>query len=145
MGADWKNFALNILFQGQAEAKTLYRPFDINQQAEFFEERWRSEQRTPNATFPAAFDTASSSFREVSTIWLRNNAFLRLKNVELSYKLEDKLLKPLGLSSCRFFVSGHNLLMISDHVKINDPESTSSTGWYYPQQRLLSGGFSVSF
>lgn len=145
MGMDWKNLSLNVLFQGQAQAKTLYRPFDINQQVEFYEERWRSPERTPNAAFPAAFSTASSSFREVSTVWLRNNSFLRLKNVELSYSLDKKLLEPLGIDSYRLFVSGHNLLMITDKVKINDPESVSSTGWYYPQQTLLSAGFSLSF
>jgi len=144
-GIEWKNLALNILLQGQAKAQTLYRPFDINQQSEFYERRWRSEERTPNATFPAAFGTASSSFREVSTIWLRDNSFLRLKNIELSYTLNSDLLESLGLGSCRFFISGHNLFFISDKVKINDPESSSSTGWYYPQQRLLSGGFSLSF
>lgn len=145
MGLDWKNLSVNVLFQGQARAQTIYRPFDINQQSEFYDERWRSEIRTPNASFPGAFDTASSSFREVSTVWVRNNSFLRLKNVEISYSLNKKLLEPLGLDSYRFFVSGHNLLFVFDNVKINDPESVSSTGWYYPQQLLLSAGFSLSF
>jgi len=145
MGLDWKNLSLNILFQGQALAQTIYRPFDINQQSQFYEDRWRSEIRTPNAAFPGAFDTASSSFREVSTVWIRNNSFLRLKNVDLSYSLNKKWLEPLGLDSFRFFVSGHNLLILFDNVKINDPESVSSTGWFYPQQLLLTAGFNVTF
>ncbi|TPV35566.1 TonB-dependent receptor [Paucihalobacter ruber] len=145
MGLDWKNLSLNVLFQGQALAQTIYRPFDINQQSQFYEERWRSEIRTPNATFPGAFDTASSSFREVSTVWIRNNSFLRLKNVDISYSLNKKWLEPLGLDSFRFFVSGHNLLILFDNVKINDPESVSSTGWFYPQQLLLTAGFNVTF
>ena len=145
MGLEWNGFALNTLFQGQGQAQTIYRPFDINQQAAFYENRWQSELRTPNASFPAAFDTASSSFREVSTVWVRNNSFLRLKNVEISYSLNNKLLDQLGLKSLRFFVTGHNLLIIHDNVKINDPESNSSTGWYYPQQRLISTGISLTF
>ncbi|GGK12269.1 SusC/RagA family TonB-linked outer membrane protein [Yeosuana aromativorans] len=145
MGLEWKDFSLNILFQGQAQAQTIYRPFDINQQSEFYEKRWRSALRTPNAEYPAAFDTASSSFREVSTIWIKDNSFLRLKNVELSYSFNKRLLDQLGLDSLRFFVSGHNLLIIYDKVKINDPESSSSTGWFYPQQRLLSTGLSLTF
>ena len=39
----------------------------------------------------------------------------------------------------------HNLFLIYDNVGINDPESTSSTGWFYPQQRLLSTGISLTF
>lgn len=145
MGLEWNGFALNTLLQGQGQAQTIYRPFDINQQAAFFEDRWRSELRTPNAIYPAAFDTASSSFREVSTVWVRNNSFLRLKNVELSYSFNKELLDKLGLNSLRLFVAGHNLLIIQDNVKINDPESNSSTGWFYPQQRLLSTGFNITF
>jgi TonB-linked SusC/RagA family outer membrane protein len=145
MGLEWNGFALNTLFQGQGQAQTIYRPFDINQQAAFYEDRWRSESRTPNAIYPAAFDTASSSFREVSTVWVRNNAFLRLKNVELSYSFNKDILGKLGLQSLRLFVAGHNLLIIDDNVKINDPESNSSTGWFYPQQRLLTTGLNVTF
>jgi TonB-linked SusC/RagA family outer membrane protein len=145
LALEWKNFAMNILIQGQSNAQTLYRPFDINQQSEFYTERWRSELRTPNAQFPAAFNTASSSFREVSTIWLRDNSFLRLKNIELSYSIDPESIKPFGLNSLSFFLSGHNVLILSDKVKINDPESSSSTGWYYPQQRLITGGFRLSF
>lgn len=145
LGMDWNGFALNALLQGQGQAQTIYRPFDINQQAAFYEDRWRSELRTPNAIYPAAFDTASSSFREVSTVWVRNNAFLRLKNVEISYSLNKKLLDQIGLSNLRFFIAGHNLLIIKDNVKINDPESSSSTGWFYPQQRLISTGINLTF
>ncbi|WP_345276901.1 TonB-dependent receptor [Litoribaculum gwangyangense] len=145
LGMEWKGFALNTLLQGQGQAQTIYRPFDINQQAAFYEDRWRSELRSPNAIYPAAFDTASSSFREVSTVWVRNNSFLRLKNVELSYSFNQKLLDQLGLNSLRLFVAGHNLLIIHDNVKINDPESSSSTGWFYPQQRLLSTGINLTF
>lgn len=145
MGLDWKGFALNALFQGQGQAQTIYRPFDINQQAAFYEDRWRSESRTPSAIYPAAFDTASSSFREVSTVWVRNNSFLRLKNVEVSYSLNKKILEQLGFSSLRVFIAGHNLLIIQDNVKLNDPESSSSTGWFYPQQRLISTGINLTF
>ena len=145
MGLDWNGFALNALFQGQGEAQTIYRPFDVNQQTAFYEDRWRSEARTPNALYPAAFDTASSSFREVSTVWVRNNSFLRLKNVELSYSFNENLLDQLGLNNLRVFITGHNLLILQDNVKINDPESDSSTGWFYPQQRMISTGLNLTF
>jgi TonB-linked SusC/RagA family outer membrane protein len=145
MGLEWKNFALNVLFQGQAGAQTIYRPFDLNQQAAFYEGRWVSESFTPNASYPAAYDLGSSSYQNVSTIWVKDNSFLRLKNVELSYSLSPAILKSIGLDSFRLFITGHNLLLIYDNVKINDPESNSSTGWFYPQQRLISTGISLTF
>ena len=33
MGVEWNNLALDVLFQGQAQAQTIYRPFDLNQQS----------------------------------------------------------------------------------------------------------------
>ncbi len=145
MGLEWKNFALNVLLQGQAGAQTIYRPFDLNQQAYFYENRWVSENFTPNASYPAAYDLGSSSYQNVSTIWVKNNSFLRLKNVELSYSLSQDVLKSIGLESFRIFITGNNLFLIYDKAKINDPESNSSTGWFYPQQRLISTGISLTF
>jgi TonB-linked SusC/RagA family outer membrane protein len=144
-GFNWKNFDLNLFFQGQGQAQTIYRPFDLNQQSQFFTQRWISERLTPDARFPAAYDLGNSSYQNVSTVWLRNNDFLRLKNIELSYSLGKVVTQKLGLKSCRVFVSANNLFLISDNVEINDPESTSSTGWVYPQQRLLSTGLNLTF
>ncbi len=145
MGADWKNFSLNILFQGQGEASTIYKQFDINQHAYFYNNRWISEERTPNAIYPATWGPGDIDFDENSTIWVKNNSFIRLKNIELSYNFNKDLLKEIGISSMRVFVSAHNLFIISDNVKFDDPESNVSDGRYYPQQRLLSTGVNLNF
>jgi TonB-linked SusC/RagA family outer membrane protein len=145
LGLKYKSLALNTFFQGQALASTIYRPFDINQQSAFFDQRWISKRASPNALYPAAYDIGSSSFQNVSTIWVKNNAFLRLKNIELSYLLSNQSLMKTGLQNVKIFISGHNLFFIYDKVGINDPESVSSTGWFYPQQRLFSTGLSLTF
>ena len=145
LGAEWKNLALNLFFQGQAKAKTIYRPWDINQQDEYFKDRWISKRSTPNAKYPAAYDMSSSSIQNESTIWVKDNSFLRLKNVEFSYTFDRKVLEKLKIGNLKWFVSAHNLFFVFDKVKFNDPESTSSTGWYYPQQRLLSTGINLTF
>lgn len=145
MGLEWKGIALNVLFQGQALAQTIYRPYDLNQQSAYYEGRWVSNRLTPNAQYPAAFDTGSNSYREVSTIWVKDNSFLRLKNVELSYSIDKDIIKSIGLDTFRLFFAGNNLFFIYDNVKINDPESKSETGWFYPQQTLISSGISLTF
>ncbi|UAM97991.1 TonB-dependent receptor [Polaribacter litorisediminis] len=145
MGAEWKNISLNLLFQGQAQAKTIYRQWDVNQHAYFYNNRWTSEERTPNAIYPAAWGPGDTDFDEISTVWMKNNSFVRLKNVELAYRFDEKIVKKLGVSSLRFFVSAHNLFIIHDNVKFDDPESNVSDGRYYPQQRLLSTGINLKF
>jgi TonB-linked SusC/RagA family outer membrane protein len=145
LGAEWKNLSLNLLFQGQAEANTIYRQWDVNQHAYFYINRWISEERTPNAIYPAVWGPGDTDFDEISTIWLKSNSFIRLKNVELSYKFSNELISKVGLSSLRFFVSAHNLFILYDEVEFDDPESNVSDGRYYPQQRLLSTGLYINF
>jgi TonB-dependent starch-binding outer membrane protein SusC len=144
LGASWKGLEVNAFFQGQAGARSIYRPWDLNQDMWYFENRWISEEETPNALSPAAWDMSSSSIQNVSTIWVRKNHFLRIKNVEVSYRFPDAVNERMKVSNLRLFVSGFNLGFIYDTVKLYDPESRSDTGWYYPQQRVITAGLSVT-
>ncbi len=145
LGAEWKGISLNLLFQGQGMAKTIYRPWDLNQQADYLQGRWISPTETPNPQYPAAYDMSSSSIQYISDIWVKDNSFLRLKNVELGYTFDKKVLDKLNLSNLRVFASANNLFFVYDKVKFADPESKSTTGWYYPQQRLISLGLNITF
>ncbi len=144
LGAEWKGISLNLLFQGQGLAKTIYQPWDLNQQVDYYTGRWISASETPNAKYPAAYDMSSSSIQYTSTIWVKDNSFLRLKNVELAYTFKKKLLDKFNISNLRVFATANNLFFIYDKVKYIDPESRSSTGWYYPQQRLVSVGLNIT-
>lgn len=145
MGANWKGLELNVFFQGQGGASTIYRPWDINQDSWYYENRWISEEETPNAESPAAWDMSSNTIQSVSTIWVKENDFIRIKNVELAYTLPEAWTEKLLMSNLRFFVSGFNLGFLYDSVKLYDPESRSGTGWYYPQQRVVTAGLSATF
>jgi len=145
IGASWKGIEVSAFFQGQSGGKTIYRPWDINMDSYYFENRWISETETPNATSPAAWDMSSSSIQNVSTIWVKYNSFLRIKNVELAYTFPNKFVKNYNISNLRVFVSGYNLGFIYNAVGLFDPESRSDTGWYYPQQRVISAGLSAMF
>jgi TonB-linked SusC/RagA family outer membrane protein len=145
VGAGWKGLEFSAFFQGQSGAKTIYRPWDINMDSYYFENRWISEEQTPNATSPAAWDMSSSTIQNVSTVWVKDNNFLRIKNVEISYTIPNKIARRFNVSNLRAFVSGNNLGFIYNSVGLFDPESRSDTGWYYPQQRVISGGISAMF
>jgi hypothetical protein len=144
LGLDWKGFALSVLFQGQAQAKTIYRPRDVNMAFAYYKDRW-NERDNPDAQYPAAFNVDSYNYKNRSTVWVKDNSFLRVKNVELSYSFDKNKLKKLGIDAFRIFLAGNNLFFIYDKVKFVDPESKSEEGWFYPQQRLISSGISLSF
>ena len=79
-----------------------------------------------------------------STIFLYDATFVRLKTVELGYTLPKSFTEKIKLSSCRFYVSGFNLLTWAKEIKWCDPEISGSS-LYYPQQRVINLGVRVQF
>ncbi|SMG12305.1 SusC/RagA family TonB-linked outer membrane protein [Sphingobacterium psychroaquaticum] len=144
MGGKWKNFELNVLWQGQGRAKQMIRPGSYNRDVTYFDNRWISATETPNALYPRAFDRDDTFNTRNSTFWLKDASFIRLKNIELAYNLSPKVLERIKMDNLRIFVGGFNLFSI-DHIKVQDPEGTNAGGMYYPQQRIYSVGLNVSF
>lgn len=146
----YKNWSLNTLFQGQAQAKQ-YIYFQSgtigNFTQEYFDNRWTPDN--PNASGPRLYDREnipSTNYR--NTFFFRDATFLRLKSVQLSYRLSDNLVKRMPFSSLQIYVSGFNLLTF-DRLKYLDPETVPNdqdyAGWNTPQTRVFNAGLNVSF
>ena len=75
-------------------------------------------------------------------MWLRNAAFLRLKNVELGYNLPSNALKSVGIKGLRIYVGGYNLFTITG-LKELDPETNNTAT--YPLMRVFNTGVKVTF
>ncbi|MEX6690598.1 TonB-dependent receptor [Danxiaibacter flavus] len=146
----YKGFDLSILFQG-ATGGLLYfgtESGDIGNYLKYsYDHQWRPDAPSSvDPRLPNRNDTYFTNFSDHgnNTYFLRNSDYLRLKNVELGYNFSPKLLKYAGISNFRLYVNGLNLVTW-DKMKIWDPESTSGSGQYYPQARILSGGLRVTF
>ena len=80
-----------------------------------------------------------------STFWVLKNAYyIRLKNIQLSYTFPDRWVNKVGINGLKLFVTGNNLLTITN-VAHKDPESTSTSGWYYPQVKTFTVGVNMNF
>ncbi len=143
----YKGIGLFALFQGAAN-QTLY----LNTPGVFWPLRGNSTISTysDNSWTPAT--SASASLPRLSTLenvnnyrpndlWLVNGAFAKLRSVELSYDLPEKLVAGWKCSSLRVYVRGNNLLSI-DKLKIMDPENT---GIAYPTLSSYNLGVQVGF
>jgi TonB-linked SusC/RagA family outer membrane protein len=146
MGADYKGFALNLLWQGQAKAKQIILPQANN--AEFIPTKWLYDDRwtvdNPNAPLPGSFDRTYGINNRASDFWLEDMSFLKLKSAELSYTFQPGILRKITANSLRVYLSGFNLFSI-DKVKHYDPETVAYTGAYYPQTRIYTLGLNLSF
>lgn len=97
-----------------------------------------------------AFSSSNVVFTQ-SSRFVENGNYIRLKNVSLSYRLPESTVKKVGI---QLFVSGTNLLTISNYKGI-DPESTNiSSGTDtaigidyggYPNSRTITGGINLTF
>ncbi|MDZ7690884.1 MAG: SusC/RagA family TonB-linked outer membrane protein [Balneolaceae bacterium] len=142
-GLDYKNFGLNVFFQGQAKAEQL--AFDGEQQPvikTYFEDRWTPENR--DAPLPRAFDRDDHINNRPSTFWLYDASYLRLKNVQFSYTLPSNLISRVGISRLRVYVSGRNLITWDNMLGNWDPERTQG-GYNYPQIKTFLIGTNITF
>ena len=160
LNGGWKGIDLNMFFQGQAKASQLVQP-TMNMATDFYEGRWKegnTSEENANARWPKAFikQTYGDTWNgQVSTWWLRNASFLRLKSVELGYTLPKDLTAKVGIQKARIYVNGANLFTI-DNYKIADPEAgvtrndnneviNSNGVLSYPLQRTITFGANITF
>ena len=87
--------------------------------------------------------------QRAQTRYLQNAGYMRLKNLQLGYTLPSSLTNKIGIGSCRFFVSGENLLTFTPLKEMFDPETCVNTngalGKVYPLSSTWSFGLSLTF
>jgi len=71
------------------------------------------------------FNNSSNNMR-FSDFWLKNGAYLRIKNITLGYTIPSDVIKKIGLSGLRLYVSGNDLFSFDNLPKGVDPEQVGS-------------------
>ncbi len=95
-----------------------------------------------NAKYPnLAFSTVNSL---TSSFWRVNGTRVTLKNMTIAYKVPTKLVQRIGIESCRFNLTGQNLLSLYNPYPDNfmDPMSSYSN---YPTLRKFTLGINITF
>lgn len=158
LAAEYKGFDVSVFFQGAGLASYFYEgflahPYEEGRGGTLFEHHvdnsWTPENR--NAEFPRLYYGGSPINREVSSFWLRDASYLRLKNVEIGYNFKKNLLSKVNLiEGLRVYVAAQNLFTWSA-LKYIDPElrrdklSDTRNGTAYPQMKNYTLGVNVTF
>ena len=80
---------------------------------------------------------------QLSTCWMANGRYLRLKNLELGYTLPKRIANKIAMQSLRVYLSGVNLFTFSP-FKLWDPDlQTGATN--YPNNRIINLGLTIGF
>ena len=144
LNIDYKGFFAGIFFQGVAKASTnllaktsnfipFYNGVDSSSARAEAMNRWTAaDPFNQNVMYPRTHANRFTHNNEASTWWYRDASFLRLKNVEVGYQFDKKLIQKLKMSNLRIYIQGTNLA-VWDHIKMWDPElGNSSSGSKYP-------------
>jgi len=101
-----------------------------------------------DAYFPRPIFDNGGKNQYTQTRYLQDASYLRLKNIQLGYTIPKKLTTKAGIQSVRMYVSGDNMLTISNITGIFDPELLGGdwgAGKLYPLSRTFSVGLNVNF
>lgn len=90
-----------------------------------------------------------------SSEWLENASYLRLNTITVGYTLPNYLTQKIGISKCRFYFTGGNLLCLSGYSGLDPDVNTNGyvngfpTPNYdynsYPKARTFTFGLNVAF
>ena len=160
---NYKNFRINALFEGVKNVQYFlggngYYPFAGGTTGNLLalvadqSNRWTpasysgdASTENPNARFPRLTYGVNENNNRASTFWLTDGSYVRLKNVELSYRLPDKWMKKSKVfESVTVSLVGENL-HVWDKVKLWDPAQASDNGAVYPLQRKYTLQLFVTF
>lgn len=142
--AKWKNFTLFALGTGNFGAYAMknssyYWAFGNRKYSEIVRDRWTEETKA-TATYPRlTTESGSNNFRD-SDFWMYKTDRFNLAKVQLTYDLPKNVLTNFLFHEISTYVSGSNLLTISEERDVLELNTTSA-----PQTRFYNIGIKAVF
>ncbi|WP_158538491.1 SusC/RagA family TonB-linked outer membrane protein [Chitinophaga skermanii] len=153
----YKNFTLDVFIQG-VQGNDLYNAtrmdleglYDSKNQSTAVLRRWTKEN--PITDIPRAGTDAIGNSR-VSSRFVEDGSYVRLKAVTLSYTVPSKVMSKIGFSGLNVYATGQNLLTITNYKGLDPEVSTSNLNGpaggidfgTYPQARAFIFGVKAEF
>ncbi len=83
--------------------------------------------------------------QRLSSYWLEDASYLRLKNVQVGYTFPKSITEKLHIDRLRFYASADNLFTSTNYFYGYDPETPVSSGGFYPQVKTFIFGLNINF
>lgn len=148
---NYKNFDLSFLFTGIGQSNKYTNGWGVNEFALVgFYNGWHRQAWTPEryangeAIAYPALAMSSGVSHVANDFFIMDRSFLRLKNMEVGYRLPDKLLKPIRVQQLRAYINGNNLLTFKKFpIDTVDPEQNDPL--VYPLTKMINFGLNITF
>lgn len=146
LGLEYKGFGFNAWFQGTGSYMK-YLPQAIwggladngNLSVDYYNNCW--DVAGENALYPRLTTQDNSNNSQASDVWFKPVRFLKMRNMEIYYKVPSAVLSKLSLAAAKVFVQGENLFSF-DNVAAMDAEVLSTA---YPLFKGVNVGVTLTF
>ena len=151
IGLTYKNFDFTMFWQGVANV-------DVYNTQKFQTVVWSLTDAGSNkgsrllgawttdntsSSIPALTTNNTGDEGRVSSYFVENGSYLKLRTLQIGYTFPKSLLSKLFVQIARVYFSGQNLLTIkSSSLTCSDPENPN---WNYPLASSLSFGLQIGF
>ena len=146
VGADYAGFDLQLFFQGVA-GNEIYNAVrertegkgDVSTLSTSMRDAWTASN--VNGTIPNPY--GSSLNYSNSSRFVESGSYLRLKNLQIGYTIPPKITKQANINRCRVYLSGSNILTLTNYTGY-DPEVGNGVDYgNYPQSRTITLGLNL--
>ena len=150
LGFEYKGFGVDLLFQGAAgfsrrlDLESVYRPLRNNTNVSkwYLEDRIRwTEQTKDIANMPRLSTLDNANNYQMSTQWLVDGSFLKLRNVNVYYNLPARWVKSMKMTGFQIYLRGNDIFSL-DHVPYLNCESMTTD---YQDMMSLFLGVNIKF
>ncbi|BDD08503.1 SusC/RagA family TonB-linked outer membrane protein [Fulvitalea axinellae] len=148
----YKNFELNLLFQGVTGMKGSWvsqpnAQFPVDDRG-LVHEMWRdaTDEDNPNGEWPRLNKRRKTqNLYHTSSFWIRDLSYFRLKNLMVAYNIPKDVISKIGFSKAKVYFTSENLFTASDYFSELgfDPETRNSGG--IPNTTTYMLGVKVQF
>jgi len=149
LNLEWKGFDFSAFLQGVQGIEGYFyyeiaTPFSgVANLGSWWKDRWtptNPSNSMPRVTLDEYRTNVHSSF------YVEDASYLRLKNIELGYTIDRKIISKMGIGSIRVYGSIQNAFTITK-FKGFDPEQTvnQTRAESFPQVRVMTMGLNVNF
>jgi TonB-linked SusC/RagA family outer membrane protein len=143
---NYKGLSLSTTIQGVAGVDRLLtsggaEPFigDRDNALSYWVNRWTPEN--PSTELPRVGGVNNNL---VSTFYMQNASYLRLRNVELGYDLPRNVLNKMKIKGLRLFVSGQNLVTFTKMENYDPERPAQSNGRLVPLYKTYTAGLNFN-
>ncbi|MET0393211.1 MAG: SusC/RagA family TonB-linked outer membrane protein, partial [Chitinophagaceae bacterium] len=133
--ASYKGFELTLFIQGSQgndifnlnKSATLDLGMGLNLPQEVYYNHWTTQKT--NTAYPKITRSLSGN---MSNRFVEDGSYLRFKNIQVAYNLPLQTMKAKWMKSAQVYVSGQNLITITNY------------SWYDPEINAYGGGNSIT-